>query len=162
MSLSQPDEAAHIEHATLKFERNVPADVEAVFIAFSNSRLRAEWGTPSDKAIVLYDKDEFVEGGEDKYRCGSKENPNIHAVTRYLSIIQNRRIVSSETLVMGGSQLCVSLTTIELIPAGSTTKIKQTTHVASFVGKSMIDGYKQGNNASLDNLVRHFDGEDAA
>ena len=162
MSLSQTAQMDHAEHATLVFEREIPATVQAVFGAFSDAALRAKWGTPSATAVVLYDSENFVEGGEDKYRCGSKDNPNIHATTHYLEIIENRRIVSSETLVMNGNRLCASLTTLEFAPTDSSTKLKNTTQMASFVGKSMLEGFTQGNNASLDNLVRYFQGQSAA
>ncbi len=42
------------------------------------------------------------------------------------------------------------------------TILKQTTHVVSFVGASMIDGFKQGNNASLDNLMKYVEDRNAA
>lgn len=162
MSLPQPTRIDHAEHATLVFEREIPATVHAVFRAFSDAALRAEWGAPSATAVVLYDSENFVEGGEDKYRCGSKDNPNIHATTYYLEIIENRRIVSSETLVMDGNRLCASLTTLEFTPMESSARLKNTTQVASFVGRSMFEGFTQGNNASLDNLVRYFQRQSAA
>ena len=63
---------------------------------------------------------------------------------------------------MNGLKLSASITTLELSSVDSMTALKQTTHVASFVGASMIDGFKQGNNASLDNLVKYVDDPSAA
>jgi uncharacterized protein YndB with AHSA1/START domain len=143
-------------HATLIFERDVPAPAEKVFAAFADPVLRSEWGAPSDTAVVIYDEADFREGGQDCFRCGSKANPNIHGMTRYLDIVANRRVVSSETISMDGKRLCASLTTLELAANGDTTRLKNTTQLASFIGADMVKGHETGTNASLDNLVRYF------
>jgi uncharacterized protein YndB with AHSA1/START domain len=143
-------------HATLVFERDIPAPVEVVFAALADPVARTEWGAPSDTAVVIYDEADFREGGQDRFRCGSKADPNIHGVTRYLDIVVGRRVVSSETIAMNGKRLCASLTTLELTPDGARTKLKSTTQLASFIGEDMVKGHETGHNASLDNLVRYF------
>jgi uncharacterized protein YndB with AHSA1/START domain len=143
-------------HATLVFERDIPAPVEAVYAAFADPAARADWGTPSDTAVVIYDESDFREGGQDRFRCGPKADPYIHGVTRYLDIVAGHRVVSSETITMDGKRLCTSLTTLELTPDGKNTKLKHTTQLASFIGQDMIKGHQTGHNASLDNLVRYF------
>jgi uncharacterized protein YndB with AHSA1/START domain len=143
-------------HATLVFEREIPAPVQQVFAAFADPVARTAWGAPSDTAVVIYDEADFREGGQDCFRCGPKADPNIHGMTRYLEIIANRRVVSSETIVMDGRRLCASLTTLELSPDGERTKLKSTTQLASFMGEGMVRGHEAGNSASLDNLVQYF------
>ena len=156
MSFKSIVESDQVEHATLVFQREVPATVDRVFDALANGGLRSEWGAPSDTATLIYDTESFIVGGESRFRCGSKANPNIHGTTRYLQIIPGSRIVSSETIDLDGRRLCASLTTLELSPHGNVTKLKSTTHVASFIGSEMIRGTEVGNNSSLDNLVRYF------
>jgi uncharacterized protein YndB with AHSA1/START domain len=148
--------ASPVLHATLVFERLVPAPVEQVFQALADPVARAAWGAPSDTAVVIYDAAVFREGGEDRFRCGSKADPNIHGTTHYLDIVPDRRIVSSETIEMGGARLCASLTTVELTPDGAATRLKSTSQLASFIGDDMVRGHETGNNASLDSLVRYF------
>jgi uncharacterized protein YndB with AHSA1/START domain len=143
-------------HATLVFEREIPASVEEVFAAFADPVARSQWGAPSDTAVIIYDEADFREGGQDRFRCGSKANPNIHGLTRYLAITADRRVVSSETIDMDGKRLCASLTTLELAPHGEKTKLKNTTQLVSFIGLDMIKGHEAGHNGSLDNLVRYF------
>jgi uncharacterized protein YndB with AHSA1/START domain len=143
-------------HTTLVFEREIPAPVEKVFAALADPIARAEWGAPSDTAVVIYDEADFRDGGQDRFRCGSKANPNIHGTTRYLDIVANRRVVSSETIAVDGKRLCASLTTLELMADGEKTRLKSTTQLASFIGEDMVKGHKTGTNASLDNLVRYF------
>ena len=127
-----------------------------MFAAIADPVARANWGTPSDTAVVIFDEADFRDSGQDRFRCGSKENPNIHGVTGYLEITPHRRVVSSETVTVDGKRLCVSLSTLELTPQGRNTALKHTTQLASFIGQDMVDGHTTGTNASLDNLVRHF------
>ncbi|HEY7888520.1 MAG TPA: SRPBCC domain-containing protein [Steroidobacteraceae bacterium] len=143
-------------HTTLVFERDVPAPVEKVFAALADPVARSQWGAPSETAVIIYDEADFREGGQDRFRCGSKANPNIHGTTRYLDILTNHHVVSSETISMEGRRLCASLTTLELEPLGNSTKLTHTTQLASFIGEDMVKGYEAGTNASLDNLVRYF------
>ena len=157
MSVAAHDGAPTVDHATLVFEHEVSAPINAVFAAFASAELRSEWGAPSETAVIIYDVEDFREGGVDQYRCGSKQDPNIHGTTHYLEIIENTRIVSSETIAVGGRRLCASLTTLELMPSGRGTKLKSTTQVASFIGAAMIDGHKAGQAASLNNLVQYFE-----
>ena len=143
-------------HTTLVFEREIPALVEEVFAAFADPVARTAWGAPSDTAVVIYDEANFREGGQDRFRCGARSNPNIYGTTRYLEIVTNSRVVSSETIVMDGKRLCASLTTLELTPHGEKTKLKSTTQLASFIGEDMVKGHEAGTDASLDNLVQYF------
>jgi uncharacterized protein YndB with AHSA1/START domain len=143
-------------HATLIFERMVPANPDQVFAAYAEVNQRMEWGTPSDNTALIYDQADFREGGEDVFRCGSKSNPDIHGATRYLDIVPNRRIVSTETITVEGRRLCASLVTLELNPDGDRTKLKTTIQLASFVGQHMVKGHESGTNASLDNLINYF------
>jgi uncharacterized protein YndB with AHSA1/START domain len=119
---------------------------------------RTQWGAPSEGTALIYDKSNFAEGGEDVFRCGPKSNPNIEGTTRYLDIVLNRRIVSSETIAMDGHRLCASLSTLELHSDGDKTILKSTIQLVSFVGQDMVQGHENGINASLDNLVEHFRG----
>jgi uncharacterized protein YndB with AHSA1/START domain len=143
-------------HETLVFERTVPATVEQVFEAYANLSKRTDWGAPSENTALIYDAADFSEGGQDRFRCGAKANPNIHGVTTYLDIVPNRRIVSTETITVDGKRLCASLTTLELTPQSAGANLKITTQLASFIGEDMIHGHKNGTNASLDNLLRYF------
>jgi uncharacterized protein YndB with AHSA1/START domain len=151
-------EAPSTVHATLIFERTIPATADRVFAAYTDLAERTQWGAPSEGTALIYDKSNFAEGGEDVFRCGPKSNPNIEGTTRYLDIVLNRRIVSSETIAMDGHRLCASLSTLELHSDGDKTILKSTIQLVSFVGQDMVQGHENGINASLDNLVEHFRG----
>lgn len=148
---------AALIHATLVFERHIAGDCQTVFEAYADVEKRMEWGAPSDTAVIIYDEDDFRIGGIDRFRCGSKLNPNIHGTTTYLDIVPNTRIVSSEVIEMDGNRLSASLTTAEFSAAdGGGTNLKSTTQLVSFVGDEMVRGTDIGNNGSLDSLVRYF------
>jgi uncharacterized protein YndB with AHSA1/START domain len=144
-----------VTHKTLVFEREIPASVADVFSAYADASLRAAWSAPSNDTII-YHCEEFLEGHQDRFRCGPKSNPNIHGTTHYLEIVQNQRIVSSETLSTDGMRLAVSLITTEFGDLGMATRLKCTVQIASFVGEDMVRGYEDGNNGALNGLVRHF------
>jgi len=65
-------------HATLIFERTIPATADRVFAAYTDLAERTQWGAPSEGTALIYDKSNFAEGGEDVFRCGPKSNPNKH------------------------------------------------------------------------------------
>jgi uncharacterized protein YndB with AHSA1/START domain len=148
--------SSEIRHATLVFERLVPARVERVFEAFADVKLRTAWGAPTDTSVILYDESDFRVGGVDRYRCGNKSNPNIYATTTYIDIVPDKRIVLVETIDMNGKRLAASLSTLELALSGDQTALKLTVQVTSFIGDDMIKGHEQGHNGSLDQLVRYF------
>jgi uncharacterized protein YndB with AHSA1/START domain len=150
-------EGSQLHHATLTFERLVPASLERVFHALSDVKARADWGAPSDTAVILYDASDFRIGGVDRYRCGSRANPNVRGTTWYVDIIADKRIVSAERVEMDGNLLACSLATTEFFStAAGETRVHVTVQVVSFVGNAMIDGHRTGHNGSLDNLVRYF------
>jgi uncharacterized protein YndB with AHSA1/START domain len=149
-------EAPSTTHATLHFERTIPATTERVFAAYTDLRERMQWGAPSEGTALIYERSNFAEGGEDVFRCGPKSNPNIEGSTRYLDIVPSSRIVSSETIAMDGHRLCASLSTLEFRADGNQTILKATIQLASFVGQDMVRGHENGTNASLDNLVSYL------
>ncbi|WP_104666707.1 SRPBCC domain-containing protein [Ensifer adhaerens] len=145
-----------IGHKTLVFERHCAAPVKRVFAAFADPVIRAGWSAPSDGAVFIYDAADFREGGEDRFRCGSKENPQYTGRTTYIAIVPDVLLVSSEVVEAGGRKLMSSLITTELAAEGDVTTIRMTVQVTSLFGDQMIVGTEIGNNAALDNLVEHL------
>src|ERR1700748_3554063 len=131
-------EALSTVHATLIFERILPATVDRVFAAYADLTERMRWGAPSQGTALIYERSNFSEGGEDVFRCGPKSNPNIEGSTRYLDIVPSRRIVSRDTMAVDGHRLCASLSTLEFRADGSQTILKATIQLASFVGQDMV------------------------
>ena len=144
------------QHATLVFHRTLPAPIHRVWKAFADPAERAIWGVPSETAVVLYDQAEFRVGCTDIARCGDRSDPRYRAVTRYLDIVPERRIVWSEVVDEQGNAFGASLVTVDLEPEGAGTALTVTIQVASFVGDAMIEGTRQGYEASLDTLAGYL------
>jgi len=142
-------------HATLVFERKIQAPVTDVFAAYANARARAQWSAPAGD-IIVFDQDEFREGGQDQFRCGPEANPSIVGTTHYFEIVPEERIVSAETLVLDGTRLAISLITTEFDDCGESTSLKSMVQLLSLVGQDMVAGYQHGNNAALDGLEAYF------
>ncbi len=148
-------------HDTLVFRRTLPAPIPRVWRAFADPSERAIWGVPSDASVVIYDQVDFRVGGTDIARCGDRSDPRYRAVTRYLDIVPERRIVWSEVVDEQGTAFGASLVTVDLEPEGPGTALTVTIQVASFVGDAMIEGTRQGYEASLGYLARYLAGEAA-
>jgi uncharacterized protein YndB with AHSA1/START domain len=143
------------QHATIMLEHSYSAPVERVFSQFADPAARAEWSAPSEEVLV-YDESDFRVGGKDVFRCGPKGNPKFRGETRYLHIVPNKRVVSSETLHTDDQLLAVALTTLEFEPTKGGTNLTVTVQIVSFVGPDMIRGYESGNKSALKNLSQHL------
>lgn len=143
------------QHATIALEHSYAAPPETVFAEFADPVARARWSAPSND-VLIYDEADFRVGGKDRFRCGPKANPNIHGETRYLHIVPNSCVVSSETLDIDGQRLAVALTTLDFQATGQGTNLEVTIQVVSFAGSEMIRGYESGNKSALRNLSQHL------
>ena len=143
-------------HTTLVFERVCEAPVEAVFAAFADTKARAYWAKPWDKAVMHYEEANFRVGGRDVFRCGPKSAPEFRGETRYLDIVPNRRIVSSVTAEMNGKRLSTALNTFELEPGDTSTYVTLTVQLAVLDGPAMIERSRAAYDAALDNLVGYM------
>jgi uncharacterized protein YndB with AHSA1/START domain len=143
------------QHATIMLEHSYSAPVERVFSQFADPAARAGWSAPSEEVLV-YDESDFRVGGKDVFRCGPKGNPKFRGETRYLHIVPNKRLVSSETLDTDDQLLAVALTRLEFEPTKEGTNLTVTVQIVSFVGPDMIRGYESGNKSALKNLSQHL------
>ena len=143
------------KHATITLERSYRSSVERVFSEFADPAARARWSAPSEDALI-YDEADFRVGGKDVFRCGPKGDPKFRGETRYLFLVPNECVVSTETIDMDGQPLAVALTTLDFEPTEDITKLTVTVQMVSFVGPGMIHGYESGNKSALENLSQHL------
>ena len=148
-------------HETLRFERRFDAPPARVFGAFADPEARARWGVPSPTVGLVYLATDFRVGGLDVSRCGPMGDLKFLVENRYHDIVDDRRIVSSETVACDGSLLSAALITVEFNPEGKGTRLVVTDQVAAIDGPDMIEGARAGMGAALDNLVREINGEAA-
>jgi len=144
-----------LQHATITLQHSYSAPPERVFAEFADPVARARWSAPSND-VLIYDEADFRIGGKDVFRCGPKGDPKFGGETRYLDIVPNERVVSSETVDVSGERLAVALTTLDFEPTEDGTNLTITIQVVSFVGPDMIHSYESGNKSALKNLSQHL------
>jgi uncharacterized protein YndB with AHSA1/START domain len=144
-----------LQHATITLHHSYSAPLERVFSEFADPVARARWSAPSNDEL-LYDEADFQVGGKDVFHCGPKEDLKFRGETRYLDIVLNARIVSSETVAVDGRRLAAALTTLDFEPTKDGTLLTVTIQVVSFVGPDMIRSYESGNRSALKNLALHL------
>jgi uncharacterized protein YndB with AHSA1/START domain len=144
-----------LQHATIALQHSYSAPLERVFSEFADPVARALWSAPSHDALI-YDEADFRVGGKDVFRCGPKGDPKFRGETRYLDIVPNARVVSSETVEVAGRRLAVALTTLDFEATEDGTNLTVTLQIVSFVGPGMIHGYESGNRSALENLALHL------
>ena len=146
------------DHGTVTVERTLEAPVASVYAAFADPKDREMGGAPSDTEVFTYDEADFRIGGRDLARCGPREDPRFRVEARYVDIVPERRVVSTETVREIERLLAVNLTTLELRPDGERTHVRVTVQVTSFVGPDMIRHTKAGHEGSLASMARYVEG----
>jgi len=144
-----------LQHATITLQHSYSAPLEEVFSEFADPVARARWSAPSPDELI-YDEADFRIGGKDVFRCGPQGDPKFRGETRYLDIVPNGRVVSSETVDVDGHRHAVALATLDFEPIEDGTNLTVTIQMVSFVGPDMIHGYESGYKSALKNLARHL------
>jgi uncharacterized protein YndB with AHSA1/START domain len=142
-------------HATISLERFFPETPRRVFAEFADPVARARWSAPAGDALI-YDESDFKVGGRDVFRCGPTGDLKFRAETRYLVIVPDTCVISSETLETEGQLLAVSLNTLEIEPSSKGATLRLTIQIASSVGEGMAKGYESGNKSALEGLAAHL------
>jgi len=143
-------------HDKIVMERTYNTSPARVFAAWESVEARLRWSIPFPEAGAAYDQAEFRVGGLDIMRCGLKSDMRFLAHVRYLEIINDARIVMAESIAEDGKIRAASLITVELEPAGKETKQTVTMQVSAIDGADMLDGYRVGWTAALDNIAKEF------
>ena len=147
-------------HHTITMERTYNASPARVFAAWESVEARLRWSIPFPEAGAAYDQAEFRGGGLDIMRCGPKNDMRFLAHVRYLEILPDRRIVMAESVAEDGTIRAASLITVQFEPAGpksaKATKQTVTMQISALDGPDMLDGYRNGWTAALDNLANEF------
>jgi uncharacterized protein YndB with AHSA1/START domain len=110
-------------HSTFVIERVYAAAPARVFTAFADPAAKARWfGGPTEweKGPSEFD---FRVGGRETSSGGPKGGPVHRFEARYYDIVPNERIIYSYDLYLGTTRISVSLTTIEMKPAGAGTRL---------------------------------------
>ena len=115
-----------VTHATFVVERTYTASPARVFAAFADPAIKQRWfASPDELGAAEHDID-FRVGGREINRGGPPDGPLYTYAAMYQDIIPDQRIVSTYEMLMAETRISVSLATVELIPAGSGTRLVYT------------------------------------
>lgn len=142
-------------HDTFTLERDYPAPPAAVFTAFADLDTKKRWFVPpegwvADRPHTL----DFRVGGAEHESAGPPGSPPHTFDAVYHDIVEDRRIVYSYRMTLGGRPISVSLTTVELTPDGAGTRLRLTEHGAYFEGVDAPAERRHGVGKQLDALAR--------
>lgn len=151
--MTEPTETTTV-HDTFTLEREYPAPPAAVFAAFADLDTKKRWfvlpeGWVVDRPHTL----DFRVGGAEHESSGPPGSPPHTFDAVYHDIVEDRRIVYSYRMTLGGQPISVSLTTVELAPGGAGTRLRLTEHGAYFEGVEAPAVRRQGVGKQLDALA---------
>lgn len=140
-----------VEHATFTIDRVYDASPARVFRAFSDPAAKKLWfGGPED----------WNSRGEMDFRVGGKEwdegdipdGPTTRFDAVYYDIVENERIVYCYEMYLDGKRISVSVSTIELSPAGDGTRFVLTEHGVYLDGADFPAQREHGTRELMDAL----------
>jgi len=91
------------------------------------------------------------------HRFSFRGGPEITNDTQYQDIIDNRRIVITYRMTIGGKPLSVSLATMEFFPHGKGTRVTYTEQGAYFDSADSIPGREHGCTALFERLAEELE-----
>lgn len=118
--------AFETEHRTVVLGATVVAPTDRVYAAFTDPLERQLLGAAGETGVLLLDQSDVRVGGEDVLRFGPRGDPRFGVRTRYLDIIPGRRLVTADVISDAARPLVLSMTTIEIAPGGTATRVRLT------------------------------------
>lgn len=151
-----------VNHATFVVERTYPASPARVFSAFADPEIKRRWfAGPEDWSQDEVEMD-FRVGGREVNRGGPKGGPISSFESQYLEIIPDERIIFAYDMHLDDIRLSFSLTTIELHPEGSGTRLTLTEQGAFLDGHEDPSLREEGTRQIMDALGRALELEPAS
>lgn len=148
-----------VTHAEFTIERRYPFAPAQTFSAFADPELKRQWfANPGGWDNAEWELDFRVGGGEVS-KGGHPGGRYNEFRSRFHEIVENERIVFVYDLLHDHRLISVSLTTIELLPAGDGTTMLFTEQGAFFDGPDAAAEREHGTGLLLDALGRFLAGE---
>jgi uncharacterized protein YndB with AHSA1/START domain len=134
-------------HSTFVIERDYHASAARVFAAWADKTAKAQWFGPTDGDHEL----DFREGGRERFQA------DVHGAVYaydalYEDILTDERIVFTYNMHRNGKRMSVSVTTVELVPAGDKTHLRYTEQGVFLDGEDSPELREQGTQEILAKL----------
>ena len=146
-----------VAHGSFSIERTYPASPERVFNAFRDPVRKRRWFAEGVVWKLFQFDVDFRVGGSETSRFSFRGGPEITNDTQYQDIIDNRRIVITYRMTIGGKPLSVSLATMEFFPHGKGTRVTYTEQGAYFDSADSIPGREHGCTALFERLAEELE-----
>lgn len=140
------------DYKTLTLDREIACTPERLFHVMTDRKLRAVWSGPDDDTVVIIDEFDCRPGGREVTRCGPKEAPEFNTIGQF-HVVSPDFLCFSETLIIGGETLSVSLCSQEIAASGSGCSLRVTLQITSLAGPDLFDDYGAGWGGALDKLA---------
>lgn len=150
--------------AEYRFERSYGIAPDALWHLLIDPEMRARWGAPSEGVVLVMERSDLREGGQDRHRCGPADNPEFVVDTRWYRLDPPALAAFTETLFVGADCLATSLVTYRLNPDGAGVNLGVAVAVSSFSGPDTPGEFRggwEGGLANLDRLVATHSAETA-
>lgn len=143
-----------VTHATFCLERAYPASPARVFRAFADPKAKHQWFVGPDEWETPTWEMDFRVGGRESNVGGPKGGPVHRFDAIYQDIVPNERIIYAYDMHQGDTRISVSLTTIEIRPDGTGSRLTFTEQGAFLDGFDNPKVREEGTAELLDVLGR--------
>jgi uncharacterized protein YndB with AHSA1/START domain len=137
-----------VVHRSFASERRYGCTPREAFSAFADPQLKRRWFGSPDAVAEL----DFRVGGSERSSGDGPDGSSYAFEARYHDIVPGERIVFAYDLRLNGRLVSVSLTTVELLPDGTGTRLVFTEQGAFLDGLDDPDGREHGTGKLLDRL----------
>ena len=143
---------------TFSFSRRYGLPPARLWHVLTDPKMRERWGAPDATTVLVVDRADLREDGQDRHRCGPAEAPDFVVDTRWYRLDAPHLAVFTETLTIGADRLATSLVTyrLEAEGDGDGSALEIAVAVSSFAGPEVpaeFGGGWEGGLANLDRLV---------
>jgi uncharacterized protein YndB with AHSA1/START domain len=112
-----------VTHSTFVIEHVYDASPARVFQGFADPEIKARWFSGPEDWETTEESLDFRVGGKEVNVGGPKGGPHSAFRATYLNIVPDERIIYSYDMDLDGVPISVSVTTVELRPNGTGTRL---------------------------------------
>lgn len=147
-----------IIHDTFTLERTYDASLGDVWRHWVDPELRAKWFRAPDGWQLIERNNNFKVGGGEVLRGKMPDGTKTSFASTYYVIEPEKFIVSAYIMHINDVLLSMTLATMDITPAGKSTRLRYTEQGAYFDGNPQsATSRKSGTSWHLDNLTRLFE-----
>jgi uncharacterized protein YndB with AHSA1/START domain len=148
-----------VVHHTFVIERDYPAALSRVFEAFADPVIRRRWFAEGEGIKIDELGLDFRVGGKERSQFRFQGGDPVVSETTYRDIVPDQRIVLDYSMSVADRLISVSLTTVELYPAGGGTHLIYTEQGAYLDGADQPDGRERRCRDLLETLAAELAGQ---